>query len=126
MSDSAGNWPKWIEDGWEKIVEGANWINDNIIQPTVEFVSDVAEDIRNFDINNTSEETVFDANYFSCYKGAFVVKTSLDTSFSYGIIGLSRSQQDVNTLRHEYGHVLQMQRKGVVGYTFGVMIPVWL
>ena len=31
LSDSIGNWPKWIETA-------ANWVNDNIIQPVADFI----------------------------------------------------------------------------------------
>ena len=105
-----------VNKAFEMIGDALNTIYELTLQPIV-------EDLSNYDVSNTSEQKVFDAHYFSCYKGAFVLKTSLDTSFSYGIIGLSRLQQDVNTLRHEYGHVMQLQRDGVIGYTFGVMIP---
>ena len=116
MFDSSGHWPKWIEDA-------ADWVNDNIIQPVKGFFDDIVEDCNNFDINNQSEKKVFESNYFSSYKGTLVIKTPFDASFSYGIIGLSRSQQTSNTLNHEYGHIVQMEKRGIVDYTINVAMP---
>ena len=83
MTDSTGNWPKWIENV-------ANWVNEKIIKPVKNFFNGVSEDIKNFDVKNESEQKVFDSNYFSAYKGSVVVKTPIDASFSFGIIGLSK------------------------------------
>ena len=116
MTDDSGNWPKWIENA-------ANWVNEKIIQPAKNVFNNIAEDIKNFDKRNESEEKVFESNYFSSYKGALVVKTPFDASFSFGIIGLSKDQQNSNTLNHEYGHTVQMNNKGLVKYTKEVAIP---
>ena len=77
-------------------------------------------------VNNESEvETLQNlTNYgVSFYKGALVVKTPFDASFSFGIIGLSEDQQNVNTLNHEYGHVLQMKDKGLGAFIIDVAVP---
>ncbi len=92
-------------------------------KPVVNFLEDVEEDFKNYDTTNQSEDVVFSSNYFSNYKGALVVKTSLDTSFSFGIIGLSAQQQDSESLKHEYGHTVQMENMGVVKYVTDVAIP---
>jgi len=116
MSDSSGHWPQWMKNA-------ANWVNNNIIQPVVCVIKDVAEDIKNYDLNNQSEENVFKSNYFSNYKGALVVKTPFDASFSFGFIGLSTQQQNTNTLKHEYGHTVQMENMGVGSYIVDVAVP---
>jgi len=116
MFDSTGHWPQWIKDA-------AAWVNENIIQPVVEFTCDVAEDIKNYDPNNQSEEKVFESNYFSNYKGALVIKTSFKSSFSFGIIGLSRNDLDSDSLKHEYGHYLQYKDLGVLLYAKNVAVP---
>ena len=116
MTDDSGNWPKWIENA-------ANWVNEKIVKPVKNFFNGVSEDIKNFDKKNESEQKVFDSNYFSGYKGSLVVKTPFDASFSFGIIGLSKDQQNSNTLNHEYGHTVQMNNKGLVKYTKEVAIP---
>lgn len=86
-------------------------------------VKNVKEDIKNFNKNNKKEDVVFKANYFSSYKGMIVIKTPFDRSFSYGIIGLSKEWQTSNTLNHEYGHGVQMKKRGIVNYTTQVAIP---
>ena len=122
MTDNTGSWPSWndIKAGFAAAI---NWVDNNIIQPIKGFIEDVAEDFHNYDANNQSEQKVFESNYFSNYKGAFVLKTSFDTSFSFGIIGLCTQQQDSNTLKHEYGHTVQMQNLGVGRYITNVAIP---
>ena len=116
MIDSAGNWPQWIKDT-------ANWVDNNIIEPIERFVEDVTQDIQNFDINNQSEENVFESNYFSNYKGTLVIKTPFDASFSFGFIGLSSQQQNSETLKHEYGHTIQLENMGVQRYITNVVVP---
>jgi len=66
------------------------WIDDNVIQPVVEFVEDVYEDIKNYDLNNQSEDKVLESNYFSCYKGVLVIRTNGERSGSFGVIFLTR------------------------------------
>ena len=116
MSDEMGAWPQWIKNA-------AKWVNDRIVKPVKKRIMGVVEDIKNFDMKNQSEEKVFSSNYFSNYRGALVVKTHFDTSFSFGIIGLSQSQQNSNTLNHEYGHTVQMSNMGIVNFTFNVAVP---
>ncbi|MBQ2816044.1 MAG: RICIN domain-containing protein, partial [Clostridia bacterium] len=96
MNDTDGNWPKWI-----KAVD--NWINDKIIKPVVNTYNNIKEDINNYNKYNEDPEVVFSSNYFSSYKGTFVLKTSFDASFFYGFIGLSKTQQTETNLNHEYG-----------------------
>lgn len=122
MTDSAGTWPTWndIKEGYKKAV---NWVNNHIVKPVKCFVKDVVEDIENYDTNNQSESVVFESNYFSNYKGVFVIKTPFDASFSLGIIGLSMQQQDEATLKHEYGHCIQLDNMGFCNYIRNVAIP---
>ena len=61
--------------------------------------------------------------YCSLYKGVLVVKTPFDSSFSFGLIDLSSEQQNTDTLRHEYGHAVQLKEKGIGKYTTNVAIP---
>ena len=77
-------------------------------------------------VNNESEvETLQNLKDYgvSFYKGALVIKTPFDASFSFGIIGLSEDQQNINTLNHEYGHVLQMKDKGLGAFIIDVAVP---
>ena len=116
MMDNSGHWPQWIKDA-------VDWVNDNIIQPVSKVIKNVNEDIKAYDTKNESEKKVFSSHYFSNYKGSLVIKTPFDASFSFGVIGLSKSQQNSDTLKHEYGHTVQLKNKGVVDYTMDVAIP---
>lgn len=49
--------------------------------------------------------------------------TPINASFSFGFIGLSKKHQNADTLKHEYGHKLQMNNLGVLNYVFDVAIP---
>ena len=59
----------------------------------------------------------------SYYKGALVVETPFDASFSYGFIGLSTLQQNADTLKHEYGHIVQLKNMGIGRYITDVVVP---
>ena len=122
MTDNAGTWPSWndIKSGFNTALD---WANSNLLQPILGFIYDVAEDYNNYDLNNQSETVVFSSNYFSGYRGAFVMKTPFDASFSFGFIGLSIHQQDSSTIKHEYGHTVQFKEKGLLEYTGTVAIP---
>jgi len=89
-----------------------------------DFVNDVVEDFANYDPNNKSEDVVFSANYFSNYKGVFVIKTSLfDAPFSFGVIVLTPQHQYADALNHEYGHYLQLEKYGLVQYFTKIAVP---
>lgn len=89
-----------------------------------EFYKGVLEDLNSFDIANQSERAVLDANYFSAYKGHLVVKIPDSRhSFSYGIIGLGKIGTNADFVRHEYGHTVQLDEFGPIGYLFAVAIP---
>ena len=122
MSDSSGRWPQWIK-------AAVSWVNDNIFQPVVSFVKDVAEDIKNYDSNNQSEEKVLESNYFSSYKGVPVIRTNGDRSGSFGAIFLTRETNNrsnpEDVLRHEYGHTKQLEQLGVVNYALCIGLPSW-
>ncbi len=87
------------------------------------FFINIRNDFKNFNKCNTDAEKVFSAYLFSCYNGTFVLKTRFRSSFSFGFIALSKRQQNQNTLRHEYGHKLQLKKMGVFKYISNVAIP---
>ena len=122
MTDDAGGWPTWndIKVGFNKVV---GTVNNIIIQPAVGFVEGIMEDVNDYNSNNQSEDVVFSSNYFSNYNGKLVVKTPFDASFYFGFIGLSIQQQNINTLKHEYGHAIQMETMGVGRYITDVFVP---
>ena len=59
--DYLGNWPQWV-------LNAANWVDNNIIQPVTQFFSDIKEDISNYDKNNDDVEVTYSSNYFSHMK----------------------------------------------------------
>ena len=124
-TDHTGHWPFW--NYITEYISIDYWIYSNFVLPFANDISDtiidIAEDAKNYNPNNQCEEVVFEANYFSNYKGTLVIKTDFSSSFSIGFIGLSKKQQNVKTLKHEYGHKLQLLDKGVGKYIIDVAIP---
>ena len=64
----------------------------------------------------------------SYYEGIKVVRIDNDLgSFSFGVIHLNSkelaNEHGVQTLRHEYGHTVQLKEYGVIGYTLFVAVP---
>ena len=77
-------------------------------------------------LDTDDPEVVFEhleTHGISYYKGVLVVETSFDASFSYGFIGLSASQKNADTLKHEYGHTVQLKNMGIGSYIADVAIP---
>ena len=73
---------------------------------------------------NTSEQAVLDAEYLSFYHGIPVIKIKGDRSAFWGAIFLTPNAS-ADTLRHEYGHSMQMHRLGLVKYSLCIMLPSW-
>lgn len=88
-------------------------------------VADIIKDLRNFDINNQSENVVLNSTYFSAYKGVPVVRINSNSgsSFSFGFIGLDKNYADANTVKHEYGHTVQLDEHGLFEYILEVAVP---
>ena len=125
MCDSEGDWPKWIKSV-------TSWVDKNIIQPIEEkvvqpikkFIGNVISDIKNYDKNNESETKVIEANYFSSYKGTFVVKPPIGgNAASFGIMIIGDEVTSTNTVKHEYGHKVQLDNMGWSDYISKVAIP---
>ena len=91
------------------------------------FVYKLKTDINNYNHNNCDEIKVIEANYFSSYKGHFVLRTNRKRSGSFWILFISRrvnkykNPEDVG--RHEYGHALQLKEMGLIKYTVFIGIP---
>ncbi len=84
-------------------------------------------DIKNFNLNNKSEKVVLESNYFSAYRGKFVLRTRFKRSGSLGVLFISKH---VNTkkfpedeIRHEYGHTKQLKYLGIMKYILCIGIP---
>ena len=73
---------------------------------------------------------ILDAKGITYYKDKMVIKSDLmdGNGMSYGAIFLasnitSENPGGENLLKHEYGHTVQMQEMGILGYTAYVAIP---
>ena len=101
MIDSEGNWP--------------------------EFIDMLAEDMLNFNLENTDEQKVLNSHFFSAYKGVYVLRTNSGRSGSLGIIALSHQTERYtptkDTVRHEYGHIKQLEILGPTVYMSTIGIP---
>jgi len=85
-------------------------------------------------ITNTSEIAVLEAKVFAFYRGRLVIKLPIGiNAASFGIMflgtGLKNSgdptvtANNVNTVKHEYGHTIQFLYLGVILYTTYVATP---
>ena len=108
------------------LVTGASSVG-NTSTNTAGFVEKIVEDVKNFNLSNTSEQVVLDSNYISAYKGKVTVRTNGERSGSFEILFITR---DTNTwrnaedvVRHEYGHTEQLKQLGVVKYTLCIGLP---
>ena len=74
--------------------------------------------------NNTDPNLVIESNDWAYYNGTLVIKVPpMEASaLSYGVI-LMGNRCDTETLKHEYGHYLQLQEIGIVCYTVYVAAP---
>lgn len=96
------------------------------------FLTNLAEDISNYDKNNTDAEKVKNAHYIQGYRGDNVIKEKLGPTFAIGdmiFYDLSNDDEDVNvderqkTLDHEYGHNRQYDNMGLRNYLSEVALP---
>lgn len=88
-------------------------------------VKDGINKFKDFVANESEAKALQDVKEYGVafYKGVLIIRTHFDASFSFGIIGMSEKQVDLDTLRHEYGHTVQMKNKGLLRYTTEVAIP---
>jgi hypothetical protein len=72
--------------------------------------------------NNEDEEAVLSAKLFSSYKGSPVIKIAGlgGRSFSFGAMFISPKETaekgGADTVRHEYGHIVQLKALGLLAY----------
>ncbi len=112
----------------ESIVEPISNFKDKCFEKMAEFVIEytpkIIIDAINYDKDNTDEQKVLDAHVFSSYKGKFVLKLPIGThAFSFGIIVMGSDVNDVNDVKHEYGHTVQFDNMGFWNYIKYVAIP---
>ncbi len=89
------------------------------------FFAKLILDFINFEIKNTNEQVVMDANYFSFYKGAPVIKHYIKNNnvTSWTIFGImfingddSKLDRGIDTIKHEWGHFVQEKYYGEILY----------
>ncbi|MBR2335390.1 MAG: RHS repeat-associated core domain-containing protein [Clostridia bacterium] len=104
-----------------------DWAEENVIEPMITIANDVKFDMQNFDWNNNDEEKVLKSNYFSAYKCQLVIREDWaftdGRSASFVIMFLNKNETDINTVKHEYGHYIQLQLLGLRRYIQYVAIP---
>lgn len=82
------------------------------------------EDRKNYNKNNTSESSVLKARFFSSYKGVFVLKLPIGkNAASFGILMIGNKVTDINIVKHEYGHRLQLKKLGFFKYLVRIAVP---
>jgi len=89
----------------------------------------IKTDLSNFNLFNDSPKVVLESHYFSAYRGAPVLRLSVDNrSFSFGVLFIQRGLNPENEnhqliVKHEYGHFLDFWKIGPIAYLAAVGIP---
>ena len=71
---------------------------------------------------NSNESAILNSNKVSFYKGVPVFRTEMDRSGSFGIILLDRNSQ-IDDIKHEWGHNVQLAILGLVNYGLMIGLP---
>ena len=87
-------------------------------------------DLRNLSFKNTDENKVLAAKYVSAYRGRLVIKRAGPKGRSFSLFALfispkleAGNQYAINTVKHEYGHTLQLKRLGLPVYLKAIACP---
>lgn len=123
----------------EKTKELSQKLNEKIREKATEyadshekgkFLTNLAEDISNYDKNNDNPDKVRDAHYIQGYKGDNVIKEKLGPTFAIGDMIFYDLRNDKrtfdnrrDTLDHEYGHNRQYDNIGFANYLLDVAFP---
>jgi len=100
-----------------------------IMRGTQTITQMVKTDLNNFKLFNNSPKVVLESHYFSAYRGAPVIRFSVDNrSFSFGMLFIQRGLDPNNEshqliVKHEYGHFLDFWKIGPLAYLAAVGIP---
>ena len=88
-------------------------------------VGDVWNDVKNYRFFNKDETKVLNAKVFSSYKGTPVLKQDISGgSMSVcNTIFLSRSEWDVEAVKHEWGHTVQQSLMGTPKFMIRIAVP---
>lgn len=124
MCDPNGNWPIWSKKWMKKFSSTVKSVASKVLK--------LKEDVDNFDMENEDVSKVYASNYFSAYKGALVIRHSIEplSSWSLGqVIALKRysnmteNEPQTRLLNHEYGHILQEREYGIKKYSLMIFVP---
>ncbi|MCL2287274.1 MAG: DUF6531 domain-containing protein [Firmicutes bacterium] len=128
LVDLNGLWPQWVRDAGNVVIDAANTVGNRIIDG-VNTVADVAtnlvQDVRNFDFNNSCPQVTLDSNFFSIYRGQLVIRAPLPngSSASFGIMILNPNENRTYIVQHERAHLDQLRELGLLTYIRGIAIP---
>ena len=141
MDDQSGYWPRWLKKAAKTgssvvtHVKAVLTIPSTVVKiataSTVAVVSgqatvgDVWNDVKNYSFFNKDEQKCLDAKVFSSYKGTPVLKQDISGgSMSVcNTIFLSRSEWDVETVKHEWGHTVQQSLMGTPKFMTRIAVP---
>ena len=128
--DPIGHAPKWLENIGNylnrifNIYTQQQTTNDMIRQKQIEMAENLIEDCQRFNLQNTDENSVLESHFFSAYKGKLVIRIiDSNVGFSFGVIFLGTENCSAIDIRHEYGHTVQFESYGTIGYIYAVAIP---
>jgi len=123
-ADSEGNLANEIINPNAMTRGGGNGYSGWVIPDKVREKEKLEEQAHN--LFNTNEEAVLNADDYAFYKGVLVIRHSSNFLTSWAIgktIFLNKNKTNENTLKHEYGHVLQEYELGTARYVVAVFIP---
>ena len=128
FSDSTGNLPiRSTEFGAAAMLRDGTATRGGIIPDKVREAEELEKQGKN--LFNTSEKAVLAADDYAFYKGALVVRTNGVRSGSFGVIFLTREtntrKNPEDVVRHEYGHIKQLQQLGIIRYALCIGLPSW-
>ena len=122
---------KGVKKACDVVAETAQTVYKVVVEPVVETLEEAAEvtknvieDISNLNPFNTDEQKVLNSHYFSMYKGCLTIRTNMDRSGSFGILFINQ-KADADTVRHEYGHVIQLALLGPIKFLTCIGLPSW-
>jgi hypothetical protein len=92
---------------------------------TKEIYENIVYDVKNLNLYNTSEQVVIDSKYFTFYKGVpfikhYIIDDNVTSCSIFGIMFINgddaKLDRGINTIKHEYGHIIQERIYGEYYY----------
>ena len=130
LEDPWGSIEEALGDVWEQTCEAAedawDWACDTV-EEAWDSACETVENIYDY-VTNTDEEVVLEADGIAFYNGVPVIRLPIGWNAAfYGVIFLgdkyTNNQYGRDTLNHEYGHSLQMDKYGPLLFTTNVATP---